>query len=609
MQDGSSHQVTLRLLATSDIHVALHGHDYATGRAVAGHGLARVATLIAAARAEHAGPSVLLDCGDTIQGSLMGDCAAEAPVCGPHPAIAAMNALDYTGATVGNHDFNYGLPFLKSALSGARFPVVCCNVLTARGTTPDADRTLLPPWTIVRLDTAQGPLRLGLIGFAPPQITDWDHHRLRGAIATRDIVGAARHHVPRLRAAGADLVVALCHSGIAAPPREDDGENAAVALAAVAGIDALILGHAHEVFPGPAHAATASVDPVAGRLHGKPAVMPGVWGSHLGRIDLALTRSGGAWRVAGAAATCLAVARESGPPLPEAAVVRDAVAAAHARTLAFAARPVGRTPRPLSSGFSLLANDAYLTCLAEVCRRAARRLIAEREHPPLPVLAAVGPFKLGGRAGPDYFTNVPAGAVTLRQLADLYVFPNTLAVVRMTGAQIRAWLEIAASVYARQAGGQTRPMLSPQIPPYRFDVIDGLRYRIDLSRAAGRGRIRDLRHKGAPVRRDDAFLVATNSFRANSLIAQFGFAPDILLEETDLPIRDALGAALADPDFGRFMAATPPPPTWCFAPIPGARAWYDGPAGGPAPPDLPGAPRIRLCGRGAGGFARYGLDF
>jgi len=217
----------------------------------------RTAALIARARAEVAN-SLLFDNGDFLQGTPLGDYIAQRGLSEGqvHPMIAAMNAVGYDGATLGNHEFNFGLDFLLRAISHAEFPIVSANVALRLGATPEQDQTLLPPSMILhrtlRDETgAPCPIRIGVIGFLPPQIIAWDRKHLAGQIDTRDIVETARAHVPKLRAEGADIVIALAHTGIGSGTAATSGEHAVVPLASVPGIDAILAGHSHLTFPSP----------------------------------------------------------------------------------------------------------------------------------------------------------------------------------------------------------------------------------------------------------------------------------------------------------------------------------------------------------------------
>ena len=324
--------VALRLIATTDVHARLRPHDYYRDAPDPRTGLAKAATLIARARAE-AGNALVFDNGDLIQGSPLGDWAAETLASGArasHPMISAMNAMGYDAAALGNHEFNYGLATLDAALKGAEFPFLCCNVLTPDGA------CRFTPWTILRrslrdADGATHDLSIGVVGFVTPQILRWDLSHLSGRVTAMGIVEAARIHVPACRAAGADLVVALCHAGISRIGPAGEDENAGLALARSGGIDALILGHQHQTLPGPDFAGLTEVDAAGGRLAGVPAVMPGFWGGHIGLIDLTLENGGLGWRVA-ASRSQLRRVEAATPPEPKALAASEE---AHGSTLAY----------------------------------------------------------------------------------------------------------------------------------------------------------------------------------------------------------------------------------------------------------------------------------
>ena len=243
-------------METTDLHVHVWPYDYYSDRAVDTVGLARTAAHIADIRAE-ATNSLLLDNGDFLQGNPMGDYIAYERGMNDgdmHPVITAMNAVGFDASTLGNHEFNYGLDFLMKSLAGAAFPVVSANVVKEQGADPTKDTTLLKPYVILDRELTDGAgekhaIRIGLIGFVPPQIVNWDRKHLEGNVTTRDIVAAAEAYVPQMREEGADIIIALSHSGIGAADRSDGMENASVPLAAIDGVDALLTGHSHLVFP------------------------------------------------------------------------------------------------------------------------------------------------------------------------------------------------------------------------------------------------------------------------------------------------------------------------------------------------------------------------
>ena len=257
---AATNQAHLRLMETTDIHVAIFPYDYYADAPNDTMGLGRTAALINAIRAE-ATNSVLIDNGDLIQGNPMGDYVAyergfkDGDV---HTTFAAMNTLGYEVSTLGNHEFNYGLDFLGKSLAGANFPLVCANLVNAAtitGDDPTKDKTYLPPFKIVEKTITDGDgkpqkIKLGFIGFVPPQIMIWDSANLEGKVAVRDIVKTAEAYVPVMKEQGADLVIALAHTGIDGQ-QGDMMENAALFLAGVKDIDVVFTGHQHLVFPGP----------------------------------------------------------------------------------------------------------------------------------------------------------------------------------------------------------------------------------------------------------------------------------------------------------------------------------------------------------------------
>ena len=584
-------RVSLRIMATTDMHMHVLPYDYLANRPCDRRGLTRTAGLIALRRAEAAN-ALLFDNGDFLQGNALGDriaAGADAGINGPltpgqrgpNPVIAAMNALGYDAMTLGNHDFTFGIPYLRRVVGEARFPITVANLKFRRG--PG-----LPPFIILDRvlrgdDGHDHPIRIGVLGFLPPQTPEWEP-RLRSAIACADIVETARQAVPAIRAAGADLVIALAHSGIGDLRPGPGAENCATALAALPGVDAVIAGHTHQVFPGPGVPAAPGVDPVNGTLAGKPAVMAGFGGSHLGIIDLDLRRSTkGGWRIASSASRAEAV----DPAIAPLAEIAAPALAAHRETLrAFRSR-VGRTRAPLHSFFALLGHDAGLHLVAMAQRWHVRRALAGTRWADLPVLSAAAPLRAGGRGGPAHYTDVPAGALTRRSLTDLYHFPNRVCALEVTGRGLAEWLERSGSIFNRiNPGTHDAALIDPDFPSYNFDVITGLQWQVDLSASArfapngasradavdGPGRIRDLRYRGQAVAPDDRFILATNSYR----LAHCGLFGPLAARKTialdsDMLTREAIGRYVRR---RREIDADHNTLNWHFLPVPGASAIF-----------------------------------
>ncbi len=621
-QGGQAH---LRLMETTDLHVHVWPYDYYADRAVDDFGLARTAARIAGIRAE-ATNSVLLDNGDLIQGNPMGDYMAyEKGLDGGnvHPMIAAMNALGFDASTLGNHEFNYGLDYLMDAIDDADFPVVSANVARLPlGADPTQDDTIVPPYAIIERAVTTGdgethPIRIGLIGFVPPQIMTWDKRHLEGRVATRDIVEAARAWVPRLRAEGVDLVVALSHSGIEAPYVEGM-ENASLYVAEVEGVDVVMTGHHHRLFPGEDYAGIEGVDAERGTLMGKPAVMANFWGSHLGLIDLMLEREGEGWRVADfAVETRPIMERVDGEKVAlveSVPAVLEAAQPEHDETLAYVRRSVGKTSAPLFSYFAQVADDPSVQVVSQAQTWYIAQMMAGTENEGLPVLSAAAPFKAGGRGGPDYYTDVPAGDVAIKNVADLYLYPNTVQAVRVSGAEVREWLERSAGMFNRvEPGAVDAPLLNPDFPSYNFDVIDGVSYRIDLSQpsrydvdgalvAPDARRIVDLTHEGEPIDEAASFVIATNNYRAGGGGAFPGVTDEAVIfvgpdTNRDVIVRYIVEQGTIDPSADA---------NWSFAPMPGTSVTFETGPGAKAYADRVGA-APEFVEDTADGFARFRL--
>lgn len=441
-----------------------------------------------------------------------------------------MNTLDFAAATLGNHDFNYGLEALKRAYAQALFPVVCCNVRKSDGS-PWFPPSIVIERTFVDESGTDRRLKLGVIGVAPPQIAQWDEAHVRGRLITVDIVEAVRKEFGELKGL-ADLIVVLCHSGVSRLASTRGEENAGRDLAKLDGVDALFLGHQHLLLPGEDFVGLPGVDAERGWIHGKPAVMPGFWSNHFGIIDLWLEMDRG-WRVLEAQVEVRPIARRDADRRAIALVesdasVLEAAKTAHEVTLRHIRTPIGCLATRLQTYFALIGDSPTVDLVNAAQHAYAAPLAAARaDLASLPMLSAAAPFKCGGRSGPYFYTDIAAGPLAIKDVSDVYPYPNSLRVVMVDGATLREWLERSASIFRRidpsQSGEQS--LLGSAFACYNFDVINGVDYAIDVAEPArydesgalvapGAHRIHDLMFKGALVDPNQSFLVVTNNYRA-----------------------------------------------------------------------------------------------
>ncbi|WP_312758704.1 bifunctional 2',3'-cyclic-nucleotide 2'-phosphodiesterase/3'-nucleotidase [Pantoea brenneri] len=529
---ASAATVDLRILETTDLHSNMMDFDYYKDTPTEKFGLVRTATLIHAAR-QQVKNSVLVDNGDIIQGSPLGDyMAAKGLNAGEiHPVYKALNTLDYSVGNLGNHEFNYGLPYLKKALAGARFPYVNANVIDLKSGKPLFTPYLIKSTEVVDRDGNAQTVKIGYIGFVPPQIMVWDKANLQGKVRVDDITETARRYVPEMRAQGADIIVAIPHSGLSSEPYHALAENSVYYLSQVEGINAIMFGHAHAVFPGSDFATIKGADIAQGTLNGVPAVMPGMWGDHLGVVDLVLNNDGGRWQVSSGKAEARPIydsAAKKSLAAEDPALVQ-VLADDHRATRAFVAKPIGKSADVMYSYLSLVQDDPTVQIVNNAQRAYVEHFIqGDPDLGRLPVLSAAAPFKAGGRKNdPASYVEVEKGPLTFRNAADLYLYPNTLVVMKISGAQVKEWLECSAGQFNQidPHSSKTQSLINWNFRTYNFDVIDGVNYQIDVTQPARydaecqlihpqASRIRQLSWQGKPIDPQATFLVATNNYRA-----------------------------------------------------------------------------------------------
>jgi len=538
-------QAHLALLETTDIHTNVLSYDYFRLTEDQDIGFERAAGLIRAARKEFEN-SLTFDAGDTIQGTSLADWQAQVKPLACDSELAVYKAMDevgYDAGTIGNHEFNYGLTFLSQATGtpfnvdgvpvekckGPHFPLVLGNVFSAKDGKP-----LYAPWRILeRKIHAHAPdgsardvtLRIGVFGVTPTQIMEFDKRNLEGKVTVIGMVEAAQKYVPELRAAGADIVIALVHGGIDTSPYSPKTENGGWHVAGVPGIDAVLLGHSHQIFPSPAdakarYAQLPEVDNARGFVRGVPAVMGNYYGKNIGLIDLALIYKDGRWQVDRAAShgEVRSVKNADGSHVEADAAIAPLVAAEHEGTIAYVKTPIGQSDFELSTYF-VVAGDTSAVRVVTAAEREYVETYIKSNLPQLagiPVLAAASPFK-AGFGGPRDYTDVKAGPLSIANAADLYLYPNTITAVKTDGAGIKAWLEKSAGAFNRIDPAKSEPqqLVNLKVPTYNFDVIQGgLTYQIDVTQPIGQ-RIGNLRYHDQPVVETQPFIVVTNNYRAS----------------------------------------------------------------------------------------------
>lgn len=523
--------VDLRILATTDLHTNLVNYDYYQDKPVETLGLAKTAVLIEKAKKEN--PNVLLvDNGDTIQGTPLGTYKA---IVDPvekgeqHPMYAALQALGFEAGTLGNHEFNYGLDYLNRVIETAGLPIVNANVLD-----PATGKFIYQPYKIIEktFTDTQGRLttvKIGVTGIVPPQILNWDKANLEGKVVVRDSVEAIRDIIPEMRKAGADITLVLSHSGIGDDKYEKGEENEGYQIASLPGVDAVVTGHSHAEFPSGNgsgfYEKYPGVDGVNGKINGTPVTMAGKYGDHLGVIDLKLNYTDGKWKVTDSKGSIRKVDTKSN--VADQRVI-DIAKESHQGTINYVRQQVGTTTAPITSYFSLVKDDPSVQIVNNAQLWYAKQELAGTPEANLPILSAAAPFKAGTRGDATAYTDIPAGPIAIKNVADLYLYDNVTAILKVNGAQLKEWLEMSAGQFNTIDPNNNQPqnLINTDYRTYNFDVIDGVTYEFDITQPnkydregklanPNASRVRNLKYQGKEIDPNQEFIVVTNNYRSN----------------------------------------------------------------------------------------------
>ncbi len=466
----SGAELKITLLATTDLHGNLLPYDYYTAQP-ASRGLAKIATLIQAARADNPN-SLLIDCGDTIQGTALEAVYQESVqkgAAGHDPMMLAMNAIGYDAMVVGNHEFNFGLKNIAKARADANFPWISANIVaTPAGTAK--------PFAPYFLKTVAG-VKIAVIGITTPMIPQWEaEEHYRGYTFSPGVDAARRTVAEVMEREHPDIVIVAVHAGLDGDARENMVREIATE---VRGIDAIVFGHSHQQL------ASLQIGDVL-------LMQPKNWGISLGRMDFVLDRNEtSGWKIVSKSSSLIPVTRDT----PADAQLVEIGRPYHELAERYLSTAVAEAPVSLDSKLARVEDSALIDAVQQV------QLYYSKAD-----VSFASSF--------NSRVSVPQGPVTIRQIAALYIYENQLYVLEGNGKMVRDALENSARYYNTCAGDCSHgPLINSQVIGYNYDMAEGVDYEIDLTQPPGR-RIRNLRWHGKALEDDQPLRIAVNNYRA-----------------------------------------------------------------------------------------------
>jgi len=473
----SAKRIQIVILGTTDLHGNLYPTDYYTNKPD-NRGLAKIASLIRQIRKENENV-MLIDSGDTIQGTPLEYYHNKKNNAPPDPMMLAMNALAYDAMTVGNHEYNFGLKVLEKARSEAKFPWLSANTYD-KGTT----NTHFQPYIVKEV----AGVRIAVLGLTTPGIPNWENAPNYAGLEFKDPLSEAKKWLPVLRGKErADVVVIAMHMGLeedlrtgALNPGQVPNENEAIAIARqVPGVDLIFMAHTHRDVPSVV-------------INGVQLLQADYWGKHLARIDLYLENDGSRWSVYARSARTIAV---DDKVAPDAELLR--IGEAYDReTQAWLSRPIGESTAELTAAEATFRDTAILDLIQRVQMEAGNANVS-----------MVASFNEKAR--------IAKGPVTVRDIAGLYIYDNTLVVLEVTGQQLRDALEHSAKYFRPYEPGKLpRDLVDEKMPSYNFDIAEGVTYDLNIAKPVGQ-RIENLQFQGKSLLPNQKLRLATNNYRVN----------------------------------------------------------------------------------------------
>jgi 2',3'-cyclic-nucleotide 2'-phosphodiesterase/3'-nucleotidase len=467
---------TITILGTADLHGRIYPHDYATDTVDSDTGLAKIATLVKQERTIDP-DALLIDCGDTVQDN-SAELFNDLPI---HPMIEGLNFLNYDVWVIGNHEFNFEKAFLDKNVATFKNTVLSSNILKTDGT------YYVKPYEIFEVNG----IRIAFIGLTPPNITLWEAsapEHFEG-LTFPGTVEQSKKCIAELEGKY-DVLIGAFHLG---PDGEHGYEGSETIAEACPEYSVIFAAHAHSKY-----------NEVTNGVH---IIEPGPWGWALAKAVIKLEKSGDKWEVVDVTTENL----ETKPVDPDPEVLAK-FKFVHDQSVADANLIVGE----ITADF--ISSPDYITGEAEITTMPTSQLV---DTSVIDLINEVQMFyteaDVSSAALFNFGSNLLKGPFKKKDVAFIYKYPNTLVGTKITGANLKKYMDWSASYYNTWKEGDVTISFNPDIRGYNYDMFSGMTYEVNLSKPAGE-RVENILINGQPLVDNNVYRLSLNNYRFGTLL-------------------------------------------------------------------------------------------
>lgn len=458
----------ITILATTDVHGNILGHDYENGEPLSDSGMNHLHSYISKVRKENPN-TLLIDNGDIIQGNILTDEIYNNKIKEEHPIISAMNYMKYDAMTLGNHEFNFGIDLIKSLENQSMFPFISANVKYKVN-----EKDFVDSYRILNC----GGVKVGIIGLTTPNVPRWAGDLVK-ELKFYDLGEVAYRYINEIKNK-VDVIVVMAHASmIAEHDKKSQSDAAEKILKLCPEIDILVVGHFHITVK----------DKIGKTLIGGATDS----GREIMHFDLILDSNN---QIIDRQLKVVPMKEyQSSDDLRKLPVVNKA----HKETIDFTTKVIGKATENFQPKNEI-------------------NFIPEGKLRDTPLIELINKVQLIN-SGADVtstslirdYSDLKKGPITYGNIFSIYKFTTYLYVVEVTGKGLKDYMEWAASAYNQWKSGDISISFTMDIPGYQHEFFAGVDYKVDLSKPVGQ-RVVDLRFKDELVKEDKILKLALSDY-------------------------------------------------------------------------------------------------